>query len=133
MGLPNFKELDVLEPIYSKELPSELNLQNLAKFLNINQSELEGALKLTKGSISKNPHAAGNANLKQQWQAIFNLVIEIIYQGDSDLSSEEIRTKLQRWLKLPRPEFSDSTPLDLMLQGKTRKVKALLEQLIYRD
>jgi hypothetical protein len=128
MGMP-LKEIDVLEDLYTDENPSEINLKQLAQLLQINQNVLAEALEMPESAISKKPYAPNNQVLKQ-WLNIFNLIIKIIEASEPALSSQQVKIKMQRWLKLPRPEFNSQSALDFMLKGKARKVKNLLEQRI---
>lgn len=124
-----FKEIDVLQELYTDERPSDINLKKLAGLLGLQDVELANALQVNPSSFSRSPYAPGNAALSQ-WFGIFNLIIEIIHQANPDLSAEEVKLKMQRWLKLPRPEFDNQTPLEAMLKGKSRKVRNLLEQML---
>jgi hypothetical protein len=128
MGLAPSRELAVLESLYTTDRPSDVNLKLLAEFLNVTAKQVAEGLELNESTVSRNPYAPNSAHLKQ-WQIIFSLIIEIIVTADPALSSEEVRIKMQRWLKLPRPEFSDKSSVDLMLEGKARRVRNLLEQL----
>lgn len=124
-----FKEIDVLRELYTEERPSDINLKNLAGLLGLQDVELAKALQLNQSSFSRSPYAPGNPALNQ-WFGIFNLIIEIIHQADPELAAEEVKLKMQRWLKLARPEFDNQTPLETMLNGKSRKVRNLLEQML---
>ena len=64
----------------------------------------------------------------KQWLLIFNLIIKIIGESESELAPTAIKVKMQRWLKMPRPEFDDKSALEFMLKGKTRQVRNILEQ-----
>lgn len=122
------KELEVLEDLYTDESPSEINLKRLADLLEIKQKDLAKALAVQESTLSKNPYAPHNQTLKQ-WLNIFNLIIKIVSSSEPILSPSEVKIKMQRWLKMPRPEFGGEAALDFMLKGKARKVKNLLEQL----
>lgn len=128
MGTAPLKELEVLEPLYTTERPSEVNLKLLANFFEVPASKVAKALGISESALSKNPYAGDNSHLKQ-WQSIFTLLVDIFATADPNLQAQELRIRMQRWLKLSRPEFESKTPLEMMLSGKARKVKNLLEQL----
>jgi hypothetical protein len=111
----------------SEDNPSEINLKRLANLLQIKQTDLAHALEMQDSAISKKPYAPNNQVLKQ-WLNIFNLIIKIIESSEPTLTAEQVKIKMQRWLKMPRPEFNSQSALDFMLNGKARKVRNLLEQ-----
>lgn len=123
-----FKEVDVLDDLYTEENPTEINLKRLAKLLEINDKDVAAAFKIDATTLSKNPYATGNSALKQ-WVVIFNLIIRIISESEPSASPQDIKLKMQKWLKLPRPEFNGNSAVEEMKKGKARKVKNLLEQL----
>ncbi len=120
-------EINVLEELYDKD-GSDINLKYLANLLSIQDKELAKALHMNETSFSKKPYAPQNEALKE-WLGIFNLIISIINDAEPNLSKDLIKVKMQRWLKLPRPEFNNKTPIEFMLLGKSRRVKNLLEQM----
>ncbi|MCH2533966.1 MAG: MbcA/ParS/Xre antitoxin family protein [Bdellovibrionales bacterium] len=128
MSVP-IKEIDVLEELYTKENPTEINLKKLAKLLGVKDKEIATALGVDATSLSRKPYASSNPKLKQ-WHSLFNLIIRIFAEADPELTNEQIKIKMQRWLRTPRPEFNDRTALDEMLKGRSRKVRNLLEQLL---
>ena len=127
MTASHIKELEVLEELYTDESPSEINLKKLSGMLGVSQKDLAAALDMSEGVLSKKPYAPHNQTLKQ-WQLIFNLIIKIVSSSEPLLSATEVKVKMQRWLKMPRPEFDNGSAVDLMLKGRARKVKNLLEQ-----
>jgi len=129
MGTPVFKEIDVLNDLYTEESPSEINLKRLAVLLGLKDKELAEAFRLDPSVMSKNPYASSNPVLTQ-WMVVFNLIIKIISEGEPQLSPEEIKIKMQKWLKLPRPEFNGNSAVIEMQKGRVRKVKNILEQLV---
>ncbi len=124
-----FKELEVLNDLYTPESPSEINLKRLATLLDLKDKDLADAFKIDPTTLSKNPYASSNPVLKQ-WITIFNLIIIIISEAEPELSPNGIKIRMQKWLKLPRPEFNGNSAVDEMRKGKSRLVKNLLEQLI---
>ena len=124
-----FKELEVLNDLYTPESPSEINLKHLATLLDLKDKDLADAFKIDPTTLSKNPYASSNPVLKQ-WITIFNLIIIIISEAEPELSPNGIKIRMQKWLKLPRPEFNGNSAVDEMRKGKSRLVKNLLEQLI---
>lgn len=122
------KEVKVLEGFFDKDTP-KINLKTLADFFGKTQAEVAVALKMDASAISRNPLATPEGKI-QAWLSIFNLVIEVITQAEPNLTPEQIKGKMQKWLVLPRPEFESQSPLDYMLKGKGRKVKFYLEQLL---
>ena len=130
MGATSFnKEIDVLNDLYTEERPSEINLKRLAALLGILDKDLATAFKLDPSTISKNPYASSNPVLAQ-WMVVFNLIIKIISESEPELATEQIKVKMQKWLKLPRPEFDGRSAVDEMQKGRVRKVKNILEQLV---
>jgi hypothetical protein len=123
-----FKEIEVLDDLYTSESPSEINLKRLATLLDLNDKDVAEAFKLDPTAVSKSPYASSNPVLKQ-WMNVFNLVIRIISESEPDLGPVDTKIKMQRWLKLPRPEFGGNSAVDEMRRGKARRVKNLLEQL----
>ena len=121
------KEIKVLENFFDKDTP-KINLKALAEFFGKTQSEIATALKLDPSAISRNPFTTPDGKIKS-WLAIFNLIIEVIGEAEPNLTPEQIKNKMQKWLVLPRPEFEYQTPLEYMLKGKSKKVKFYLEQL----
>ena len=128
MGL-NLRDVDVLEELYTEENQSEVNLKKLATLLGIKDNELAHALKIDTSALSRKPYAPSNTVLKQ-WLIIFNLIITIIGQTEPESTPENTKLKMQRWLKLPRPEFEGKSALEYMLNGKARRIKNILEQLL---
>lgn len=122
------KEVKVLEDFFDKETP-KVNLKILADFFGKPQGEIAAALNLDPSAVSRNPLTTPEGKI-QVWLGIFNLIIEVISQGEPDLAPEHIKNKMQKWLVLPRPEFESQAPLEYMLKGKSRKVKFYLEQLL---
>ncbi len=123
-----FKEIEVLDDLYTAESPSEINLKRLAVLLDLKDKDLAEAFKIDPTVFSKSPYASSHPGLKQ-WMVIFNLIIRIISEAEPTLPPSEIKIKMQRWLKLPRPEFNGNSAVDEMRKGKIRQVKNLLEQL----
>jgi hypothetical protein len=123
-----FREIDVLNDLYTEDSPSEVNLKRLAQLLQVEQKALAEAFDISEAALSKKPYAPHNMALKQ-WLAIFNLIIRIISESEPTLTPEAIKVKMQRWLKLPRPEFDNQSAIDFMLKGKARRVINILEQL----
>lgn len=128
MGIKPLRELDVLEELYSDENSSEINLKNLSQMLGIQQNRLGEALNIQSSVLSRNPYASENPILKQ-WLSIFNSIIKIISTTEASLTNEQVKVKMTRWLKLPRPEFDNKSALDFMLENKSRKVLGVLEQI----
>lgn len=124
-----FKELEVLDDLYTPESPSEINLKRLAALLDLNDKDLAEAFKIDPSTMSKNPYASSNPVLRQ-WMSVFNLIIKIITESEPELSPQGIKLKMQRWLKLPRPEFAGNSAVDEMQKGRVRRVKNILEQLV---
>lgn len=125
----HLKEMEVLEELYTADNPSEINLKSLATLLGVPDKEVASALKMSASVFSKKPYASSNPVLKQ-WHNLFNLIIRVFAESDPDLSAQDIKIKMQRWLKTPRPEFDGQTALDELLQGRIRKVRNLLEQML---
>lgn len=121
------KEIKVLENFFDTDTP-KINLKVLADFFGKTQGEIATALDLDPSTVSRNPLTAPEGKVKA-WLAIFNLIIEVIAKAEPELSPDQIKSKMQKWLILPRPEFEYQTPLEYMLKGKSRKVKFYLEQL----
>lgn len=123
-----FKEIEVLDDLYTPDSPTEINLKRLAKLLDLKDKDLAEAFNIDPTIFSKNPYASSNPVLKQ-WMTIFNLIIQIIAEAEPELPSTNIKVKMQKWLKLPRPEFNGNSAVDEMRNGKVRRVKNILEQL----
>jgi hypothetical protein len=117
----------VLEDLFAKD-SSDIDSGNLAKLLGVTKKELGTALNLDPSVLSRDHIAPTNLTMKY-WLIIFNLFIELVQQAEPNLTKEEIQVKMSRWLKLPNTQLSNSTPLEAMLKGKSRKVIHLLEQL----
>lgn len=128
MSVAPLRELEVLDPLYTPEHPTEVNLKLLAEFFGVPDNRVASALKINESTFSRNPYARDSSHLKQ-WQGIFNLIIGIIWAAEPALAAAEVRNKMRRWLNLSRPEFDNKTPLDMMLAGKGRRVRNLLEQM----
>jgi hypothetical protein len=112
-----FKEIEVLDDLYTAESPSEINLKRLAALLDLKDKELAEAFKIDPTTFSRNPYASSSPVLKQ-WMLVFNLIIRIIAEAQPELSSTEIKVKMQKWLKLPRPEFNGT-----LLSGSEQGIK----------
>ena len=97
--------------------------------LGLTGKDLAGALHIDATVLSRNPYDSSNKYLKQ-WMMVFNLIITIIADSEPSLSDDQIKVKMQRWLKLPRPEFQGDSALEYMIKGKIRRVKNLLEQVV---
>lgn len=122
------KEIQVLEGFFDKDTP-KINLKVLADFFGKPQADIANALQLDPTAVSRNPLATPDGKIKA-WLAIFNLIIEVVSQAEPELTSDQIKGKMQKWLVLPRPELESQTPLECMMKGKSRKVKFYLEQLL---
>jgi len=121
-------ELKVLDPLYIDSNPSEVNLDCLSDLMRIKKNELAKAFRITPQRLSANPYDSSNSVLKK-WMLVFNLLITIISDTEPGLSEGDVRAKMLRWLRMPRPEFLGNSALDFMLKGKVRRVINLLEQL----
>lgn len=119
---------DVLEELYTEENPSEINLKNLADLFGVTHKDMAKVLKVETSSFSKNPYLS-SSNVLKQWRIIFNLFIDVVDQSEPGLSGDAVKLKMQRWLKSPNLDLGSKTPLEMMMSGKTRKVRAHLEQL----
>ena len=124
-----FKEIEVLDDLYTSESPSEINLKRLATLLDLRDKDLAEAFKIDPTVMSKNPYASSNPVLRQ-WMVVFNLIIKIIGESEPQLAPQDVKLKMQKWLKLPRPEFDGNSAVDEMQKGRVRKVKNILEQLV---
>lgn len=122
------KEIQVLENFFDKDSP-KVNLKILAEFFGKTQSELATALNMDPTAVSRNPLASPDGKVKV-WLSIFNLVIEVLSEAEPKLTPDQLKSKMQKWLVLPRPEFESQSPLEYMMKGKSRKVKFYLEQLL---
>jgi len=107
---------------------SEIDLAALAKLLGVNQKDLAKAFDITESQITRKKGTSDN-KFVIQWMAVFNILTTHIQTTEPTLSKEKIRVKMSRWLKMPSIHFSNQPPLSIMLQGKTRKVLKLLEQI----
>ncbi len=112
-----------------KEGTSDIDLSALAKLLEVQQKDLAKAFDLHESQISRgSTSASGNIFLKQ-WMGVFNMLSAHIKLSEPDADKERIRLKMGRWLKTPSLHFKNNTPLEMMIDGKTRKVIKLLEQI----
>jgi hypothetical protein len=69
-------------------------------------------------SFSKNPYASSNPVLKQ-WNALFQSHHPDHFKAEPTLSPPEIKIKMQRWLKLPRPNLMGIVPLKRCKKART--------------
>ncbi len=122
-------EIEVFDPLYTEERPSDINLKKLSELLGINQVSLAKALKINPTILSKSPYAKSTNVTLKKWMVVFNQIISIIAETEPKLDAEEIRLKMQKWIKIPRPDFSGESALDYMLKGKINRVANLLEQI----
>lgn len=126
-----FSNVDFLEEngLY-KEGTTDIDLTALAKLLEIQQKDLAKAFGIHESSISRTGtlSASGNDFLKQ-WLKVFNILAEQIKATEPQADKERVRIKIGRWLKTPNSHFKDMSPLEMMIDGKTRRVLKLLEQI----
>jgi len=125
-----FKFVDFMEEndLY-RDGTSDIDLSALAKLLEVQQKELARAFHIGESQISRGTaNVSGNIFLKQ-WMGVFNMLSSHIKQTEPDADKERVRLKMSRWLKTPNIHFGNDTPLEVMIDGKTRKVIKLLEQI----
>ena len=122
-------EIEVFDPLYTEDRPSDINLKKLSELLGIRQDKLAKALKINPTTLSKSPYAKPTNKTLSKWMAVFNQIISIIAETEPELNADEIRLKMQKWIKIPRPDFSGDSALDYMLKGKINRVSNLLEQI----
>jgi len=124
-----FKTIDFFEDnnLYI-ENSSELDLTALAKLLGVSQKDLAKAFNISESQITRKQAMSDN-KFVAQWMAVFNMLTTHIQETEPEISSEKLRLKMSRWLKMPNMHFSNFSPLMIMLQGKTRRVIKLLEQI----
>lgn len=118
--------VDVFEDLYLKD-SSNYDVKFLVKLLNKQQQEIIAALKIS-SSTAKRGIDSDNAVMKQ-WMRIFNLIVDLIEESEPSLGKAEIQTKMGRYLRLPNSHFGGSSLLDVMMEGKARKVIRFLEQI----
>ena len=107
---------------------SEIDLTALASLLEINQKDLANAFKISESQVTRKAPTSDNKSVKQ-WMAVFNMLTSHIQATEPDIDQNKLRLKMSRWLKMPNLHFSNETPLAMMLQGKSRRVIKLLEQI----
>ena len=125
-----FKFVDFMEEndLY-KEGTSDIDLSALARLLEVQQKDLARAFNISESQISRGTaNISSNAFLKQ-WMGIFNMLSVQIKKSEPGADKERIRLKMSRWLKTPNIQFKNNTPLEMMIDGKTRRVIKLLEQI----
>jgi len=125
-----FKFVDFMEEndLY-KEGTSDIDLSALARLLEVQQKDLARAFNISESQISRGTaNILSNAFLKQ-WMGIFNMLSVHIKKSEPGADKERIRLKMSRWLKTPNIQFKNNTPLEMMIDGKTRRVIKLLEQI----
>jgi hypothetical protein len=125
----SLRELKILDELYDEQ-SSDINLKRLARLLGLQAKVLAKALDISESVLSRKPFVSNNEALNH-WLLIFNLIIDIILEAEPHLPSEQVKLRMQRWLKLPRPEFNNKTPIEFMISGKSRRVKNFLEQLLH--
>ena len=125
-----FKFIDFMEEndLY-KEGTSDIDLSALASLLGITQKELAKAFNIQESQISKGTALTSGNQFLAQWMAVFNMLTEHIKAIEPTANKERVRLKMSRWLKTPSLQFKNSSPLEMMIEGKTRKVVKLLEQI----
>lgn len=116
--------LEVLEDLFVKD-KHLIGVKNLADILGTDTKIIAHALKIEERVEELDPT---NKAVKK-WMKIFNLILEIIKQGEPDITKANASLKLKRWLHMPQIQLENATPLDFMLKGKTRQLISYLEQL----
>ncbi|MBC8548730.1 MAG: DUF2384 domain-containing protein [Bacteriovoracaceae bacterium] len=125
-----FQFIDFMEEndLY-KDGTSDIDLSALAKLLEVQQKDLAKAFNISESQISRGAtNVTGNAFLKQ-WMGVFDMLSSHIKNSEPAADKERIRLKMSRWLKTPSIHFKNNTPLEMMIDGKTRRVIKLLEQI----
>ncbi len=106
---------------------SEIDLSALARLLEVSQKDLAKAFNISESQITRKKATSDN-KFVMQWMAVFNMLTNHIQRTEPGISHDQVRLKMSRWLKMPNIHFGNQSPLFVMLQGKTRKVIKLLEQ-----
>lgn len=112
-----------------REGTSELDLAALAKLIGITQKEIAEAFRVSESQVSRGTSKVSENIIAKQWMTVFNILSEYIKDTDPDLPKDRVRLKIMRWLKMPNFHFGNETPLNMMMEGKARKVIFLLEQI----
>ena len=107
---------------------SELDVSALAKLLEVSQKELAKAFDISESHITRKQTTSDN-KFVMQWMSVFNLLTTHIKETEPEISSQDLKLKMSRWLKMPSTHFSNQSPLVVMLQGRTRRVIKLIEQI----
>ncbi|PIP94964.1 MAG: hypothetical protein COW00_14030 [Bdellovibrio sp. CG12_big_fil_rev_8_21_14_0_65_39_13] len=115
----------ILEELFVKD-KALVGVQNLAKMLGTDSHSIVTALKLDDKVEELDP---SNKAVKK-WMKIFNLILEMIKQADSEITKDAASLRLKKWLHVPQIQLGNETPLDFMLKGKTRQLTSYLEQLV---
>ena len=115
---------EVLEDLFVKDTHL-IGVKNLAEILGTDCRTIAHALKIEEKVEELDP---ANKAVKK-WMKIFNLILEIIKQGEPDILRPAASLKLERWLHIPQIQLENETPLEYMLKGKTRQLRSYLEQL----
>lgn len=115
---------EVLEDLFVKD-KHLIGVKNLAEILGTDSRTIAHALKIEEKVEELDP---SNKAVKK-WMKVFNLILELIKQGEPDITKPAASLKLKRWLHIPQIQLENETPLEYMLKGKTRQLTSYLEQL----
>lgn len=125
--MTSVNRVDLFENLYVKD-SCDVDVSSLAKLLSVSQGELADAFGVSPATASRSGIDANN-QVMQQWMRVFNLVVDLIVSADGNIPKEGVQLKMSRWLHMPNSHFAGKTPLEIMMNGQSRKVIRLLEQL----
>jgi CheY-like chemotaxis protein len=120
-GQPNPDSLASAFRLSAPDLRSSgvLDIKKIASYLSVEQQQLARAIGVGAKAASARPALAARDSVLRPFEEIIAIVRDI-YHGDDD--------RVRAWLRTRRPELSENTPLDVMLEPeRVEVVRSLVE------
>ena len=113
-----FKQYDIFESDHGP-----VNIDKLCNVLRISKDDTRRLFRLSRRARRYDQQI-------QSWNLILSMLSTHISIVEPDICSKLIRVKIVRWLKIPNSHFAQSTPISIMLNGGSKRVVNLLEQIL---
>lgn len=107
-------------------LPGSMtDIQELCKYLGLNQKELAKLIKVDPAQISRKEVSNNNLNVKKVRRLLFTLAFAARNRGEQD---DKIKNKVLSFFRTPIPKFEFKTPTELLKAGRLRALQDYAEE-----
>lgn len=119
-----------------KPSQDSFNMQYLSNMLNLDTSEMEAILHLSRQNIHKmtrsklyKPRTADTVDRLTTIVNCIVLVMLIAKVPETDRDQESLREKISRWFRIPNPAYDMHSPFDMIAQGRGNEVVRSLQDI----